>query len=199
MTTHALKQLLRYHSDLNLKQLQIPKPYSDQFAPPPYTVQHITKASFDQFLSKFAERKSPYTRRQKRSAPSTAPVTRHEISEGILAERKSLLVPVASARKSSGAAAFVRQLKVGRVNFRARNFRKRSFLEQSRRMGSVNLNVVSVIVVALIMACAVCVSASGIGSIFADENPIRQVVSNGLWELETAVLQVIGQNGSIDV
>ncbi|KAF5771964.1 hypothetical protein HanRHA438_Chr13g0582361 [Helianthus annuus] len=93
------------------------------------TVQHITKASSDQLLSKFAELDSPKKslKRQKRSAQSTVPVTRRESSEGILAERKSLLVPVASARRSSGAAAFVRQLKVGRVNFRARNFRKRSF------------------------------------------------------------------------
>ncbi|MFS7982773.1 putative cathepsin H [Helianthus anomalus] len=52
---------------------------------------------------------------------------------------------------------------------------------------------VSVIVALIVVACAVGVSASGIGSIFADENPIRQVVSDGLRELETAVLQVIGQ------
>ncbi|KAM0046596.1 hypothetical protein Hdeb2414_s0009g00318351 [Helianthus debilis subsp. tardiflorus] len=94
--------------------------------PPTTTVQHITKASSDQLLSKFAELDSPKKslKRQKRSAQSTAPVTRRESSEGVLAERKSLLVPVASARRSSGAAALS---KVGRVNFRARNFRKRSF------------------------------------------------------------------------
>ncbi|XP_022030766.2 thiol protease aleurain [Helianthus annuus] len=49
------------------------------------------------------------------------------------------------------------------------------------------------VIVALIVGCVVDISASGIGSIFADENPIRQVVSDGLRELETVVLQVIGQ------
>ncbi|MFS7995467.1 putative cathepsin H [Helianthus anomalus] len=43
------------------------------------------------------------------------------------------------------------------------------------------------------MACAVGESSRGIISIFADENPIRQVVSDGLREFETAVLQVIGE------
>ncbi|KAI3714500.1 hypothetical protein L6452_21455 [Arctium lappa] len=47
--------------------------------------------------------------------------------------------------------------------------------------------------VALIIACAAGVQTTGIGSTFSDENPIRQVVSDGLRELETSVLQVIGQ------
>ncbi|KAI3802145.1 hypothetical protein L1987_30272 [Smallanthus sonchifolius] len=107
-------------------------------ATPTTTVQHITKASSDELLSKFAGLDSPRSKkslrlfkRQKRAAQSTPPVTRRESSEfaggTILAERKSLLPLVVSARRSSGAAALVRQLKVGRSNFRARNFRKRSF------------------------------------------------------------------------
>ncbi|KVH93999.1 Cysteine peptidase, asparagine active site-containing protein [Cynara cardunculus var. scolymus] len=51
---------------------------------------------------------------------------------------------------------------------------------------------VSVFVV-LIIACAAGVQANGIGSTFSDENLIRQVVSDGLHELETSVLKVIGQ------
>ncbi|KAI3789977.1 hypothetical protein L2E82_02785 [Cichorium intybus] len=47
--------------------------------------------------------------------------------------------------------------------------------------------------VVLIIACAAGVRATAIGSSFAEENPIRQVVSDGLRELETTVLQVIGQ------
>ncbi|MFS7976231.1 putative cathepsin H [Helianthus anomalus] len=42
-------------------------------------------------------------------------------------------------------------------------------------------------------SCAVGESSRGIGSIFANENLIRQVVSDGLQEVETAVLQVIGE------
>ncbi|KAM0003781.1 putative cathepsin H [Helianthus debilis subsp. tardiflorus] len=42
-------------------------------------------------------------------------------------------------------------------------------------------------------SCAVGESSRGIGSIFANENLIRQVVSDGLREVETAVLQVIGE------
>jgi len=51
---------------------------------------------------------------------------------------------------------------------------------------------VSVMVV-LMVACAAGVCAAGIGSSFADENPIRQVVSDGLREVETYVLKIIGQ------
>ncbi|KAI3811684.1 hypothetical protein L1987_21412 [Smallanthus sonchifolius] len=108
---------------------------------PTTTVQHITKVSSDELLSKFAELDSPddhrskkslrLFKRQKRAAQLTPPVTRRESSEfaggTILAERKSLLPPVVSARRYSGTAALVRQLKFGRSNFRARNFRKRSF------------------------------------------------------------------------
>ncbi|KAK9069203.1 hypothetical protein SSX86_013319 [Deinandra increscens subsp. villosa] len=108
---------------------------------PATTVQHITKASSDELLSKFAELDSPddhrsnkslrLFKRQKRSAQSLPPLARRESCEftggtTLLAERKSLLPPVVSARRSSGAA-FVRQLKIGRSGFRSRNFRKRSF------------------------------------------------------------------------
>ncbi|XP_024973558.1 uncharacterized protein LOC112512014 [Cynara cardunculus var. scolymus] len=67
-------------------------------------------------------------KRQKRSAQSIPPpTTRRESSEfigGLVVERKSLLPPV---RRSSGAEALVRQLRVGRANFRSRNFKNRSF------------------------------------------------------------------------
>ncbi|KAI3775613.1 hypothetical protein L1987_50194 [Smallanthus sonchifolius] len=52
---------------------------------------------------------------------------------------------------------------------------------------------VSVIAVLIIACAAAGVRATGIGSTFSDDNPIRQVVSDGLRELETSVLQVIGQ------
>ncbi|KAM0040965.1 putative transcription regulator SWI/SNF-BAF60b family [Helianthus debilis subsp. tardiflorus] len=42
-------------------------------------------------------------------------------------------------------------------------------------------------------SCAIVESSRGIGSIFADENLIRQVVFDGLREVETAVRQVIGK------
>ncbi|KAK1427133.1 hypothetical protein QVD17_15816 [Tagetes erecta] len=96
-------------------------------------VQHITKASSDQLLSKFAQLDSPddkkslrlFKRRKTSSAQSTLPLTRRESSEfALCAELKSLLPPVASARRSS---ALVRQLKIGKTHFRSRNFRKRSF------------------------------------------------------------------------
>ncbi|KAI7742397.1 hypothetical protein M8C21_018598 [Ambrosia artemisiifolia] len=51
---------------------------------------------------------------------------------------------------------------------------------------------VSVIAVVMV-ACAVGVGATGIGSAFLEENPIRQVVSDGLREIETSVLQALGQ------
>lgn len=54
------------------------------------------------------------------------------------------------------------------------------------------LSTVSALVV-LIIACAAGVRATEVRSTFADENPIRQVVSDGLRELETTVLRVIGQ------
>nr|BAF81994.1 cysteine proteinase [Platycodon grandiflorus] len=38
-----------------------------------------------------------------------------------------------------------------------------------------------------------CVAGASAGSSFADQNPIKQVVSDGLRELEASVLQVIGQ------
>ncbi|KAI3667477.1 hypothetical protein L6452_42538 [Arctium lappa] len=106
---------------------------------PTATVQHVTKASSDELLSKFAQMSSPdrsssnksslrLLKRQKRYAQSIPPATtRRESAEfigGLLVERKSLLPPV---RRSSGAEALVRQLRVGRANFRARNFRNRSF------------------------------------------------------------------------
>ncbi|CAI9260089.1 unnamed protein product [Lactuca saligna] len=47
--------------------------------------------------------------------------------------------------------------------------------------------------VVLIIACAAGVHATEVRSTFAEENPIRQVVSDGLRELETTVLRVIGQ------
>ncbi|XP_076928815.1 uncharacterized protein LOC143592921 [Bidens hawaiensis] len=96
---------------------------------PTTTVQHLTKASSDQLLSKFAELDSPNNnrtskslrlfKRQKRSIAPSA-VTRRESSEFVLTERKSLLP---SVRRSSGA---MRQLKVGRSHFSARSFMKRS-------------------------------------------------------------------------
>ncbi|KAJ9543813.1 hypothetical protein OSB04_023520 [Centaurea solstitialis] len=102
--------------------------------PPPTssTVQHVTKASSDELLSKFAQMASPdrpstakslrLLKRQKRSAQPAA--TRRESSEfigGLVVERKSLLPTV---RRSSCAE---RQLRVGKAIFRARNFRNRSF------------------------------------------------------------------------
>ncbi|MFS7979406.1 hypothetical protein Hanom_Chr10g00926941 [Helianthus anomalus] len=48
----------------------------------------------------------------------------------------------------------------------------------------IKMGQVSVIIALIVVACVVGVSASGIGSIFADENPTRQVVSDGLRELE---------------
>ncbi|KAD3336312.1 hypothetical protein R6Q59_028457 [Mikania micrantha] len=109
-------------------------------ATPTPAVQHLTKASSDQLLSKFAELDSPddhrpknslrLFKRQKRSAQSIQPASQFssEFTGGtLLSERKSLLPPVASARRSSGATTLVRQLKVGRSHFRAKNFKKRSF------------------------------------------------------------------------
>ncbi|CAH1418364.1 unnamed protein product [Lactuca virosa] len=105
---------------------------------PTVAVQHVTKASSDELLSKFAEVASPdrpskkssrLSKRQKRSAQSL-PLVTGEISEftgTLVVERKSLLPPVASGRRSFGAGALVRQLKVGRAQFRSRNFRNRSF------------------------------------------------------------------------
>ncbi|KAL4587547.1 hypothetical protein LXL04_000418 [Taraxacum kok-saghyz] len=108
---------------------------------PTIAVQHVNKASSDELLSKFAELASPdrpskkssrLTKRQKRSAQSLQlTATRRESAEftgTLVVERKSLLPPVVSARRSSGAAALVRQLKVGRAQFRSRNFRNRSIL-----------------------------------------------------------------------
>ncbi|PWA49673.1 cysteine proteinases superfamily protein [Artemisia annua] len=51
---------------------------------------------------------------------------------------------------------------------------------------------VSTFIFLIIVACAG-ISAHATRSSFTDENPIRQVVSDGLHEIEAAVLQVIGQ------
>ncbi|KAI3679705.1 hypothetical protein L2E82_00898 [Cichorium intybus] len=105
---------------------------------PTATVQHVNKASSDELLSKFAELDSPdhpskkssrLLKRQKRSAQSLSlTATRRESSEftgTLVVERKSLLPPVVSARRSSGATALVRQSRA--AQFRSRNFRNRSF------------------------------------------------------------------------
>nr|XP_043612171.1 uncharacterized protein LOC122583861 [Erigeron canadensis] len=101
------------------------------------TVQHVTKASSDQLLNKFAALDSPEQtkrslKRQKRALHSLSPPVvsntttsrnRRESSEfggssTLVVERKSLLLPV---RRSS---ALVR---IGKAHFRSRNFRNRSF------------------------------------------------------------------------
>ncbi|KAI3724400.1 hypothetical protein L2E82_36174 [Cichorium intybus] len=47
--------------------------------------------------------------------------------------------------------------------------------------------------IVLVITCVVGVHATKIGSIFSNEDLIIQVVSNGVRELETTDLQVIGQ------
>lgn len=114
------------------------------------TIQHVTKASSDQILSKFAELDSPdnysskkilrLMKRQKRLAQSVQPIVtkRRESSEftGGIVERKSLLIPVVTARRSSGAGALVR---VGKAHFRSRNFRNRSFFGTIDKVNASNL------------------------------------------------------------
>ncbi|GJT61391.1 hypothetical protein Tco_1004924 [Tanacetum coccineum] len=94
---------------------------------PTPAVQHVTKASSDELLSKFAELDSPKNKslqlfkRRKKTVTS-----RRESLEGmVVVERKSLLPPVGTGRRSSGAGVLV---KVGRAHFKGRSFRKRSIL-----------------------------------------------------------------------
>ncbi|PWA86886.1 hypothetical protein CTI12_AA136660 [Artemisia annua] len=90
-------------------------------------VQHVTKASSDELLSKFAELDSPkkkslqlFKRRKK-----TVTNRRESLESMVVVERKSLLPPVGTGlgRRSSGAGVLV---KVGRAHFKGRSFRKRS-------------------------------------------------------------------------
>nr|GEZ50394.1 hypothetical protein [Tanacetum cinerariifolium] len=92
---------------------------------PTPAVQHVTKASSDELLSKFAELDSPKKKslqlfkRRKKTVTS-----RRESLEGmVVVEKKSLLPPVGTGRRSSGAGVLV---KVGRAHFKGRSFRKRS-------------------------------------------------------------------------
>ncbi|KAH7853517.1 hypothetical protein Vadar_003488 [Vaccinium darrowii] len=89
----------------------------------PSTVQHVTKASSDELLRKFAEigSKSDDTkRRRKRTRPAAGSID--DQCAGLV-ERKSLLPPV--DRRS---AALVRRLGMGRSRLRARGFKNKSVL-----------------------------------------------------------------------
>lgn len=96
------------------------------------TVQHVTKASSDQLLRKFAEMGSEsedkalakkelgLAKRRKRIQPTADGSS----TTTVLGERKSLLPPVGSQRS----VALIRRLGIGKTKSRARDFRNRSFL-----------------------------------------------------------------------
>ncbi|XP_031103225.1 uncharacterized protein LOC116006863 [Ipomoea triloba] len=91
-------------------------------------VQHVTKASSDELLRKFAEvdsesedkRELRIVKRRKRSQLAVAAAAGKEA----VVERKSLLAPAGSKRS----AALIRHLGIGKARVRARELRNKSFL-----------------------------------------------------------------------
>ncbi|OIT04368.1 PREDICTED: uncharacterized protein LOC109223280 [Nicotiana attenuata] len=102
------------------------------------TVQHVTKASSDQLLRKFAEMGSEsedkalakkelrLAKRRKRIQPiaNGSSTTTTTAAAAVLGERKSLLPPAGSQRS----VALIRRLGIGKAKIRAKDFKNRSFL-----------------------------------------------------------------------
>ncbi|XP_019187624.1 PREDICTED: uncharacterized protein LOC109182058 [Ipomoea nil] len=92
-------------------------------------VQHVTKASSDELLRKFAEvgsesedkRELRIVKRRKKSQLAVAAAAGKEAA---VVERKSLLAPAGSKRS----AALIRHLGIGKARVRARELRNRSFM-----------------------------------------------------------------------
>ncbi|XP_009766469.1 uncharacterized protein LOC107799904 [Nicotiana tabacum] len=100
------------------------------------TVQHVTKASSDQLLRKFAEMGSEsedkalakkelrLAKRRKRIQPTVNGSSTTTTTTTVLGERNSLLPPAGSQRS----VALIRRLGIGKAKIRAKDFKNRSFL-----------------------------------------------------------------------
>ncbi|KAE9465941.1 hypothetical protein C3L33_02105, partial [Rhododendron williamsianum] len=86
----------------------------------PSTVQHVTKASSDELLRKFAQT-GDTKRCRKKTRPAAGVID--DQSAGLV-ERKSLLPPAADRRS----AALIRRLGMGRSRLKARGFKNKSVL-----------------------------------------------------------------------
>ncbi|XP_052173659.1 uncharacterized protein LOC127788977 [Diospyros lotus] len=106
----------------------------------PARVQHVTKASSDELLRKFAEvgsesedkaaakKELQLAKRRRKAAARERDLEQCESPSSRRAswvERKSLLSPAAASRRSS---ALVRNLGIGRSRLRARELRNKSFV-----------------------------------------------------------------------
>ncbi|KAK3010096.1 hypothetical protein RJ639_012436 [Escallonia herrerae] len=105
-------------------------------------VQHVTKASSDELLSKFAEVGSDSNGKKASAKKDLRAAKRRKRSQNArggdhcdsplssgtssLAERKSLLPPAAAAPRRSGD--LIRQLGIGRANVRTRGLKNKSIL-----------------------------------------------------------------------
>lgn len=97
----------------------------------PSTVQHVTKASSDELLRKFAQT-GDTKRCRKRTRPAAGVID--DQSAGLV-ERKSLLPPAADQRS----AALIRRLGMGRSRLRARGFKNKSVLGTIQKVSKLHL------------------------------------------------------------